>query len=1017
VRVSGPIRVIDGDTLETAVDGKRTGVGVIGINAPPGNTDCGRAAAAALQALVQNGIRLEVDPDLTLDDRGRRLYYVLTGDGRSVALELATAGLVAPLDQGRERDALATATSDARGAGQGCSSPSVGGPDSQPAALLASTATASAAQAPTKLPNGFAEDVVASGLTNPRALAFLPDGRILVGQKDGVVRLIKGGALVPTPFIDLRDRVNDYWDRGLLGIAVDPAFTTNGYVYIYYVYENDASQYSGTKTGRLARYVASGDVAPSESEAVLLGSNADGCSNAPAADCIPVTGPSFGGDVAVAGDGSLFVSTGDGASFNFADDQALQAQDLDTLAGKVLRVSNGGLGLSTNPFWDGNPTSNRSRVWAYGLHQPARLALRPGSNVPYVGNVGWTGSEAAYAAGAGANLGWPCFEGTIRQSAYGSKAVCQALLASGTGAVTAPLVAYDHGRTDASVVGGPIYGGTLFPGAYQGAYFYADTARGFIRWVRLTGSDTADGRPADFATGAGAPVALGVGLDQHLYYLEASTGQLRRVHYGSSGPTSCPVGQYLADYFNNRNLSGPPTFSRCEMSINYNWGTDGPGNGIATDNFSVRWTGRYSFTAGDYVFIASADDGMRAWVDGRRLFDGWHNQPSTEYRATRGFTSDGEHDLKVEYYDADGRAVAQFAWQTDTNPNQAPTATILTPGSTLHFKVGDTVSFSGSATDPENGQIPPSRLAWTATIQHCLPNRGCHHHPLATQPDANCPATASCGTFVAPDHDEDFYVELKLVATDTKGLTGTSTLRLDPQTTAITIDTAPGGLQITYAGVTSKAPITRSAIVGGSRAIAVASPQGSYGFASWSDGGAQEHSLVVPTTDAVYTASFSATGGTSAGDERLTNSGFDQGLTGWTRPAWYANVADADTTVVHSGTGSVHFRGNSGGTTIYQDVPAAQGETLAFSGWINVQVANSEMNGAIELLALSGNRSTLATFTLYKIYGPTSGWVRASAFPTMPEGTSQVRLRVYFPSLDGTVYVDDFSLRRGGASP
>ena len=88
---------------------------------------------------------------------------------------------------------------------------------------------------------------MASGFTNPTGVTFLPDGRILVTQKAGLVKIIKDGVVSTTPFLDIRDRVNDYWDHGLLGIAADKNFTTNNIVYLLYTYENNPADYNGTK--------------------------------------------------------------------------------------------------------------------------------------------------------------------------------------------------------------------------------------------------------------------------------------------------------------------------------------------------------------------------------------------------------------------------------------------------------------------------------------------------------------------------------------------------------------------------------------------------------------------------------------------------------------------------------------------------------------------------------------------------------------------------------------------------
>ena len=126
-------------------------------------------------------------------------------------------------------------------------------------ALVAPVATVWAQMA--KYPAGFSHTVLAGSLDNPTAFAFFPDGRIAVAEKVGIVRLVKDGQLQPTPLVDIRDRVNDYWDRGLIGIAVDPDFGNRPYVYLFYSYEHRLTDYFGTKVGRVSRMTVSGDTA------------------------------------------------------------------------------------------------------------------------------------------------------------------------------------------------------------------------------------------------------------------------------------------------------------------------------------------------------------------------------------------------------------------------------------------------------------------------------------------------------------------------------------------------------------------------------------------------------------------------------------------------------------------------------------------------------------------------------------------------------------------------------------
>ena len=127
-------------------------------------------------------------------------------------------------------------------------------------------------------------------------------------------------------------------------------------------------------------------------------------------------------------------------------------------------------------------------------------------------------------------------------------------------------------------------------------------------------------------------------------------------------PLTCPTGNYLAEFYNNMSLSGSPALSACDSTINYDWATAGPGNGIGNDHFSVRWTGVFPFNAGIHAFSATADDGVRVWVDGDLIIDAWMDQAATMYQATLDLT-EGEHRVRVEYYENGGGALAQFNWQ------------------------------------------------------------------------------------------------------------------------------------------------------------------------------------------------------------------------------------------------------------------------------------------------------------------------------------------------------------------
>jgi hypothetical protein len=180
--------------------------------------------------------------------------------------------------------------------------------------------------------------------------------------------------------------------------------------------------------------------------------------------------------------------------------------------------------------------------------------------------------------------------------------------------------------------------------------------------------------------------------------------------------------------------------------------------------------------------------------------------------------------------------------------NTPPVPTITAPASNQLFKVGDVISYSGSATDTQDGSIPASGLSWSIILHHC-PGGACHSHPFTT-------GIGFSGTFTAPDHGDESYFEIKLTATDSGGLTASASTTIQPQTVKLALQTSPSGLQVIYGGEAGTSPMTRTTIVGSSHTISVPSPQGQNTFASWSDGGARQHDVVVGPADVVYTATF-----------------------------------------------------------------------------------------------------------------------------------------------------------------
>jgi glucose/arabinose dehydrogenase len=357
-------------------------------------------------------------------------------------------------------------------------------------AVVALVMMASTTHAAT-LPAGFKETLIAQGLSAPTAMQFAPDGRLFVCEQGGRLRVVKDGVLLPTPFVTLT--VSSVGERGLLGVTFDPNFFTNRFVYAYY------TATSPTVHNRVSRFVANGDVAVPGSETVIL--ELDDLSSATNHN---------GGALNFGPDGKLYVAVGDNAN-------GANAQSLNNLLGKVLRINGDGTIPPDNPYF--HATSGRNRaIWALGLRNPFTFAFNPAGNEFFINDVGQNTWEEINDGIAGANYGWPQTEGPTSDSRFQT-----------------PRHAYRHLEGACAVTGGAFYAPAIqFPSGYESDYFFADFCAGWIHKL-----DLATGSVAGFATGISFPVDLKVGDDGTLYYLArgpgASSGVVYRIEWVGGG--------------------------------------------------------------------------------------------------------------------------------------------------------------------------------------------------------------------------------------------------------------------------------------------------------------------------------------------------------------------------------------------------------------------------------------------------------------------------------------------------
>jgi PKD repeat protein/endonuclease YncB( thermonuclease family) len=845
------VRVIDGDTVEFQ-SGYIWGVRYLGVDAPAANTDCGREAMFANWGLTGEGVRLEIDAAHAqeLDPNYLRVYHPFAADGSLIGETLIREGLAYASDEDHQyKDQYLAAQAEAQAAGRGClwsgnaaalepSKPPITNPSIEE--LVAS--------AQVNVPGGMTVDSVVGGfpITAPTQFEFVPDGRIFIAEKDGIIRVFKNGQLLGTPLIDMRSRINDYWDRGLLSLAVDPQFATNGYLYLLYTYENDAGNYGGAKTARLTRVTVVGDTASPASEVVILGNVVgSSCNGFPeGADCIPSDSPSHTvGNVRVAADNQhLFVTTGDGAHFNFVDTNALRAQDLDLLSGKLLLINTDGTGLTTNPFYDGNVNSNRSKIWAYGLRNSFRFNLKPNSGTPgtvYSGDVGWGNWEEINVHKRGNNAGWPCYEGNHQQGGYGAYPVCTALYSQGPSAVTPPIYEWDHDIPGgAAAVGGDF--AISYPPPYDNVFFFGDYSQQWIRYLRTDGSDNLIS-VGNFATDADYPVSFKTGADGDIYYLSISPGYIG--HIRSTTGNRNPVAVASAN----------PTNGLAPLTVNLSSaGTSDPD----LDPLTYEW----DFGDGSSV--------------------------STEADPVHTYTVNGVYDATLTVRD-DTDGIDTETVQI-TVGNEDPDVTITSPSSGVPFKTGDTINYSATATDNQDGALDPADINWTMTLHHCSQG-GCHNHFFFS--------STGDGSFIVPDHGDGLQIELRASITDSGGLVGTSTVFIDPELVPLTLQTSPPGLAVVYNGDQLQTPITVDAIANSERSIFAPSPQVQGAieatFQSWSDGGAQNHDINTGTTGATLTANFATAPVTTVTFDDIPtqfhplNGEYPGGVIDWGTDQWY----------------------------------------------------------------------------------------------------------------------------------
>ena len=452
-----------------------------------------------------------------------------------------------------------------------------------------------------------------TGLSSPTAMAFTPDGRIFVTEQAGSIRVISvAGQLLSTPFLTLPSVRSDE-ERGLLGIALDPLFASNGYVYIFYSPGNAA-------VSRLSRVTANGDRAVANSEVTIF-------------EYDNFSGNHRGGDVHFGPDGLLYLGLGDAG-------EPENSQSVTSFDGKIVRLNKDGSIPATNPT-SFTTTSGATvtttgafrAIWAIGLRNPYRFSFHDGTGAMRINDVGAGAFEEVNVGQAGANYGWPTCEGLCSNSFARN-----------------PIYTHVRGPDPdqgCAITGGTFERGDRFPAEYTDRYFVIDYCSTWLRHLRVDDS---------FVTFPLAIPQFSVDLkfapDGSLLILGHGAGSIARITYTGSGQNRNPVATGTAT----------PTAGPAPLGVAFSAAGSSDPDG---DPLTFAW--------------AFGDGGTASGI-------------STNHT----YASVGSYTATVTVSDGrGGSAVKSFAISVGI----PPTAIISQPAAGTLYSAGDTVAFSGTATD------------------------------------------------------------------------------------------------------------------------------------------------------------------------------------------------------------------------------------------------------------------------------------------------------------------------------
>jgi glucose/arabinose dehydrogenase/regulation of enolase protein 1 (concanavalin A-like superfamily) len=609
---------------------------------------------------------------------------------------------------------------------------------------------------------GFTKTELASGLKDPTVFAFAPNGDIYIGEQAGTILLYHNGAVESTPVGTIS--TDGTIEKGLLGMALDPNFATNGYIYISYT--------TTTEYARLSRFtIQNGTLDPTSEKVIYTGNQLQNPHHS-------------GNDVHIGPDGKLWWSVGDNVP------SITNAQTLTNIYGKILRFNLDGTIPSDNPFL--HIPGAVPAIYAYGLRNPFRFTFLPNGQA-MTEDTGSSYWEELDAIQPGGNYGWDYYEGDCGSCGYIN-----------------PVYAYGHLPTDGAASAIAAYAGSTFPNQYDHVVFFGDYNRGDIEAVAFDPSYRTEASDTVFDNSAGTIADLQEGPDGNLYYVSIFEGTFTKI--SATGPFP-PVA--AASATPNAGLAGTQVqFSSAGSSdpygqpLTYSWDF-GDGSAISTD---ANPTHIYA-TNGTYTATLTVSNG----------------------------TTTGTATTKVVI------------------GNAPPVVAITSPTGGTTYSGGETINFSGTATDAADGTVAASGYAWQ--VDEITNGIVQPFYSYEVPYPFYAASGVTSGSFQIPntiDVTTSSIFRITLTVTDSLGLQTTVTQELQPNLTTWSVNANVAGAAFVVDGTWQTGTYTTTDVVGIQHVLTGVPTQtvigNRYRFNGWADGSALTDTFTSTTASQSFTA-------------------------------------------------------------------------------------------------------------------------------------------------------------------